>query len=304
MIRVRPLPGLILFLFLLPSAAGAQPFETVGVRALGMGGAFVAVADDATAVWWNPAGLATGGIFSMTIEHDTFDHDSSGDESNGRRTGTAIIAATPPLGLAYIRARVDEGPASLVTHQAGVTVLQTLVEGLTVGASLKYVRGEASLEPDPAPDRTSNAFDLDAGVLLVQRSWRFGLTAKNLVEPEFETNAGQPLELQRLVRAGAAWLEGDWTASVDVDLTKSAMSPDPSALEDRRILAAGAEWRWGRRLAARGGFRFNTAGDVQAPVATAGFGIAVWGSVWVDAHAAAGSDSADRGWGVAGRVHF
>ena len=304
MIPVRPLLGLILLFLFIPSAAGAQPFETVGVRALGMGGAFVAVADDATAVWWNPAGLATGGVFSMTIEHDTFDHDSSGEESTGQRTGTAIIAATPPLGLGYVRVRVDEGPASLVTHQAGVTFLQTLVEGLTVGASLKYVRGEASFEPDPAPDRTSNAFDMDAGVLLVRRSWRLGLTAKNLIEPEFETNAGQPLELQRLLRAGIAWLEGDWTASVDVDLTKSAMSPDPSAPEDRRILATGAEWRWGRRLAARGGFRFNTAGDVQAPVATAGFGIAVWGSVWVDAHAAAGSDSADRGWGVAGRVHF
>jgi len=29
----------------------------VGARAVGMGGAFVAVADDATAPWWNPAGL-------------------------------------------------------------------------------------------------------------------------------------------------------------------------------------------------------------------------------------------------------
>jgi len=29
----------------------------VGARALGMGGAFVAVADDASACYWNPAGL-------------------------------------------------------------------------------------------------------------------------------------------------------------------------------------------------------------------------------------------------------
>ena len=37
--------------------AAAQPFESSGVRAQGMGGAFVAVADDASATWWNPAGL-------------------------------------------------------------------------------------------------------------------------------------------------------------------------------------------------------------------------------------------------------
>ena len=30
-----------------------------GARAMGMGGAFVAVADDVTALHWNPAGLAT-----------------------------------------------------------------------------------------------------------------------------------------------------------------------------------------------------------------------------------------------------
>ncbi len=37
-------------------------------RAQGMGGAFVGVADDATASWWNPAGLATGAYFNVVIE--------------------------------------------------------------------------------------------------------------------------------------------------------------------------------------------------------------------------------------------
>jgi len=40
--------------------SSAQIVESVGNRALGMGGAFVAVANDSTATWWNPAGLATG----------------------------------------------------------------------------------------------------------------------------------------------------------------------------------------------------------------------------------------------------
>ena len=36
-----------------------------GSRAAGMGGAFVAVADDASAVYWNPAGFAAGSFFSL-----------------------------------------------------------------------------------------------------------------------------------------------------------------------------------------------------------------------------------------------
>jgi hypothetical protein len=41
----------------------------VGARALAMGGAFVAVADDATAAYWNPAGLAQLGSREFTLMH-------------------------------------------------------------------------------------------------------------------------------------------------------------------------------------------------------------------------------------------
>src|SRR5689334_1293811 len=62
---VRPVSFLLLlslFGLAFPRGASAQEVaETVGSRALGMGGAFVAVSDDAMAVYWNPAGLASGG---------------------------------------------------------------------------------------------------------------------------------------------------------------------------------------------------------------------------------------------------
>lgn len=54
------------------SAAGIYS-EGIGARALSMGGAFVAIADDSTAVFWNPAGLAqlkgrgiSVGLYSMS----------------------------------------------------------------------------------------------------------------------------------------------------------------------------------------------------------------------------------------------
>src|SRR5690606_19083737 len=48
-------------------ASAQLVFEAVGERALGMGGAFVAVADDATAVHWSPAGLVAGQPAGATI---------------------------------------------------------------------------------------------------------------------------------------------------------------------------------------------------------------------------------------------
>ena len=57
-----------LLLMLVPRSASAQVFEDIGMRAQGMGGAFVALANDATATWWNPAGLASGPYFSGIVE--------------------------------------------------------------------------------------------------------------------------------------------------------------------------------------------------------------------------------------------
>jgi len=51
----------------LPLSVHAQTFGGVGTRADGMGGAFVAVADDASAGYWNPAGIATGATVDLQV---------------------------------------------------------------------------------------------------------------------------------------------------------------------------------------------------------------------------------------------
>lgn len=57
---------LMLLLMLLPVAVAAKPVDLqMGARAFGMGGAFTAIASDATAAYWNPAGLAL--LNSITI---------------------------------------------------------------------------------------------------------------------------------------------------------------------------------------------------------------------------------------------
>lgn len=61
--------GVIVFAIIIFSIcdAFAAGFSIVGPRALGMGGAFVAVANDSTAVYWNPAGLAKSGRWDIRI---------------------------------------------------------------------------------------------------------------------------------------------------------------------------------------------------------------------------------------------
>src|SRR6059036_2356380 len=88
-----------------PLVADAQLHETIGIRAQGMGGAFVAVADDATATWWNPAGLATGAFFSALVE---FDRLRAARES----PVLGVAASFPSLGVSYYHLPINQMRAS------------------------------------------------------------------------------------------------------------------------------------------------------------------------------------------------
>src|SRR5215831_11915048 len=70
-------PLVLSFVSLSAVTASAQTTDVIGIRANGMAGAFTAVADDATAGWWNPAGLAGGALFNGLIEYARPDRDLS-----------------------------------------------------------------------------------------------------------------------------------------------------------------------------------------------------------------------------------
>jgi len=63
----------------LAGVPGSYLFRGVGARALGLGGAFSAVANDATATYWNPAGLAAANPVQISFMHDVLFLDTSFD---------------------------------------------------------------------------------------------------------------------------------------------------------------------------------------------------------------------------------
>ena len=75
--------ALIAAVWALAAAQPANAQSPVGARASGMAGAFVAVADDATAVYWNPAGVATGSIVSVVLDAGRFQFGPSEPQLTG-----------------------------------------------------------------------------------------------------------------------------------------------------------------------------------------------------------------------------
>ncbi len=100
--RISRRPGLVFFLLgMLPWLSSAGGFEGpgVGAKALSMGGAFVGLADDWTATFWNPAGLAqlegTGaGIAVNELFSKTF-------------SGSSMANPTPP----FTQQNIERGDA-------------------------------------------------------------------------------------------------------------------------------------------------------------------------------------------------
>lgn len=251
----------------------AQSAPPIGVRAAGMGGAFTAVADDGTAPFWNPAGLASGAFVGLTADFNALD----------RQGGLFLGLATPPLGLTYYRTTSTVPGSSdrngLVVQHAGVTVVQSLGDrGLAAGATLKYVHGNGA-----------NAFDADAGVMLSGSLGQIGVTVHNLFAPSLGD-----VQLDRRVRAGVAvHVRQDLTAAGDVEFTTSA-----APTGEWRDVALGLESHPVRTAWLRGGIHWNAASGPAAPIGSVGGSYAIYGSLRADAQVSFGSKEGDRGWGI------
>lgn len=317
----------------LAGAAAAQTFDTVGTRAAGMGGAFVAVADDASAAYWNPGGFASGNYFTMVLDRRSSRVAPQAADGGTERSGVLVALGMPALGLSYYRlqsatlrpARTEEADAGippaagqlrldmLVTHHSGVTLVQSVARGVAVGTTLKLVRGIAATAVAPDGDRDallsaasdldgrgSTKFDADVGIMATAGTVKAGLTIRNVTEPEFRTgSADGSVSLRRQARAGIAIAVAQgWAVAADMDLTRGS-----DQTGDRRQFALGTEGRIGRKAFVRTGLHLNTAGPRRAAVA-AGASYAVLGSVLIDAQITGGSDRAARGWGVAARFVY
>jgi hypothetical protein len=318
------LPLTILTLFL-PHSLAAQTSADVGERAQGMAGAFVAVADDASAIYWNPAGLAwpTGSTFDAQI--GIAGRLATDAQSGDTRLGF-VGAAMPALGIAYYRTagpisetdlptasgsggRQNDGsgelsPRTLATRNFGITVNHTVVNGLVVGSTVRVVRGRI----DHFPARTT--VDIDAGAI-VSAGWvRAGLSARNLRQPEFLTDL-DPASLKRQVRVGVALaprsvsrgVHGPFSLAFDIDLTRTL-----GVLPASREAAVGGEYWVGEgRVGVRGGVRWNTLEEPN-PALSGGVSVKLPGNLpyplIAEGHMTKWTESGEREWGFGARITF
>jgi hypothetical protein len=155
----------------------------VGSRALGMGGAFVSVADDATAMYWNPSGIARLDRSEFVFMHSTWLADIRFDF-----VGLVLpLGATGTIGFNVTAMTMNEmditteyepegtGEAfSAGSFVAGVTFARNLTDNFSIGGTAKYVS-------EKIWNSTASGLAVDVGTLFITpfRGIRLGASISN-----------------------------------------------------------------------------------------------------------------------------
>ena len=269
--------ALIMVLSAVAFADGIGAFSAfkngIGARALAMGGAFVAVCDDATAMVWNPAGLA--------LLDDTrlagMSTDLYGQGITHQFVGATTSFANLGIGLGWERASIDGqsvavggalGGAFTWVENAIIGSLATNVMDVAMaGANVKYYMADSGLGDE------ASGFGFDLGLLVsLGDMFVIGVNAMDLAGSTIEWDSGATDVISGLYKAGLAMklVDGKFVLAADVDF-------DGTALGDTHV---GMEFRVIDELALRGGVVLTN--NFQDYVLTVGAGINVAG-LYVDA---------------------
>jgi hypothetical protein len=163
----------------------------MGTRPLGMGGAFVAIADDANATMENPAGMA---FFDKKDRFATFTHSNlfgSGNLTRDFVSYTQADAGFGAFGLAWNRFSANLDPEQYSEDSyvyAGAKLLSLSDDKypkLAVGWQAKYLRVDSSLsdaaDGSTVGNGTATGYGLGLGVMIKLRpSLSVGVMAQDL----------------------------------------------------------------------------------------------------------------------------
>jgi len=255
---MRALPAWALAGWLLaPATATAGPSYQVptGPRALAMGCAFGALADDATAGYWNPAGLPLVGHQEVSATHaDLF----------GTGLADNYLSFVLPLTLRqaaavdWFNSGFDDGELGYHENRIQLAYGRRVHELVSAGIAVKYLN--RSTEYGGVSVRQGGGFGVDLGLLAFPRAGlRMAVTAQDVTNTRlhYEGGDGTAVAFPRNLRGAVAWEPlRDLTLAFDAD--------------DR--WHAGAEYRLLDILALRGGLQKDWRGPDEL-IWSAGTGV-------------------------------
>lgn len=270
----------IVMVLLLPlHAEGAQIFEKVGTlggqslkigvgaRAAAMGDAYVAIADDATAVYWNPAGIARLSGQTITLNHTAWPAEILFDQA-AYVFGVKWIPGMFGVNVRALTMSRDKVRTTYLpdgtgeTFDAGewaygLTYARSLTDKFSAGLSVNYV--QTGLDDITGKSTTFDFGTLyDIGVL----GAKIGMSIQNIGSDM--TFIDESVKMPVFFRVGGSFSMLQQGESRLLAAAEFTHPPDNS-----EKLNLGAEYSFRDYLFLRGGYKMNY--DTEG--LTAGFGV-------------------------------
>ncbi len=225
----------------------------VGARPMGMGSAYVALAADPTAVYWNPAGLAASEGAQVIAMHNEWILDFKQEfaaVSGPIGPGTAGVGLSGFYSSSDFEKRDDVG--NLIGHfgfnDLSVTgsYAYRFTREVAGGLAVKYIREMIDQE-----NAATVAFDLGGRFAVGRSGLTLGAALQNLGgKPKFDAD---PFPLPRTIRVGAALTKAvpglQGVGALSAELRKARG-------EDSRF-HLGGEFEFKERVALRAGAKFG-----------------------------------------------
>jgi hypothetical protein len=262
-----------------------------GARPNGMGEAFVAVADDATAAWWNVGGMAFAKNRNLAFMHSQLVPDLATDvyyEFLGYSSPAGDVG-TWSVNLIYLTygesiATDPSGtPLGTFTSWEGTltaSFAMQLAENIGAGISMKFIRVDYAPEEftQENVEGSGTSFAVDVGGLWKFPSQRLnvGLAVTNMGPNIAFIDREQSDPLPITARLGAAWtaLSDDVSnllLTFDVEQSLVWLIDDDTDTRRSEIWHVGGEYRYVNLLAGRLGYVYDDDGDFNAPTYGLGF---------------------------------
>ncbi len=247
----------VLFMIALFSCPIFASFEEVGVgaRAVGLGGAFTAIADDAFALYYNPAGMANLSRKEFSASYGLL-QTGLNDQSKVSNSNATYIH---PLNRKY-------GSFGFAWQQYSVQSVykeQVLTLGYSHkilkrwsgGMNVKHLNREffvpigqtddfgfietGKVDPIYAKGSSGSNFAVDAGLLYRRNDkWTYGSMIENINEPNLSISSLGRDNAAMIIRSAIAYQDRTFLVSEQLNLTKSA-----SGL-NRQIFSTTAAEKW------------------------------------------------------------
>lgn len=273
------------------SEAGAQSLLIApGARSDGMGRAYVAVANDANAIWWNPGSMAFARGRDASFMYTQLVPDLATDVNYSYLAYVQHVEGWGGIGasigyLSYGKSQATDPDGNPIGEFTSYEIAPTVAYGTEVmsnlgfGVALKLVRVDlapAFVQLDGRAGR-GTTFAADLGGLLKVPQWNasFGATVDNLGPNIAYIDEDQSDPLGRNLRVGASY------TPIENEIHRVMLAADATRyLLPNRTLAidvwdAGVEYEFNRLIALRAGYVSDPRGTIVDP--TFGLGLSYHG---------------------------